>query len=215
MGLRDLLEKVPDPRGRQGRDYALWSILGLIVVSLLNGRKGMKAAFELGRSLTRKERAKLGFFGATPCHATLTETLRVIDPVALAHVLGSGMAPPQTDGEPQHIAIDGKTMRASKNADGQAVHIVSAFCTRLQITLQHEASRGKGFEIPDALRLLDRIELDGVIVTGDALFCQKSIVDKVVERGGDFVLPVKGNQKDLRENIETAFNEPVFSPQQS
>jgi len=48
MGLRELLERVPDPRGLQGRDYALWSILALIVVSLLNGRKGMRAAFELG-----------------------------------------------------------------------------------------------------------------------------------------------------------------------
>jgi predicted transposase YbfD/YdcC len=210
MGLRELLERVPDPRGLQGRDYALWSILALMVVSLLNGRKGMNAAFELGRSLTRRERAKLGFSGRTPCHATLTETLRVIDPMALAHVLGTGLAPPAADEAGQrHVAIDGKTMRASKNSDGQAVHIVSAFCAHLQTTLQHEASRGKGFEIPDALKLLDQIELDGVIVTGDALFCQRSIIDKIVTRGGDFVLPVKDNQKDLRENIETAFNEPV------
>jgi len=63
--------------------------------------------------------------------------------------------------------------------------------------------------------LLDRIELDGMIVTGDALFCQKSVIDKIIAGGGDFVLPVKDNQKHPRENIKTAFNEPVFPPQQS
>lgn len=131
MGLRELLGRVPDPRGLQGRDCALWSILALIVVSLLNGRKSMRAAFELGRSLTRNERAKLGIFGRTPCHATLTETRRVIDSVAFAHVLGSGLAPVAANEEArqQHVAINGKTTRASKNSDRQAVHIVAAFCT--------------------------------------------------------------------------------------
>ena len=67
-------------------------------------------------------------------------------------------------------------------------------------------------EIPDALKLLERLDLKGKIVTGDAIFCQKSIVAKIVEKGGDYVLPVKNNQRNLRENIETAFNEPVFPP---
>jgi len=44
------------------------------------------------------------------------------------------------------------------------------------------------------------------------LFCQKSIVAKIVEKEGDYVLPVKDNQKNLRENIQTAFDEPVFPP---
>ena len=68
-------------------------------------------------------------------------------------------------------------------------------------------------EIPDALKLLEQLDLTGKIVTGDAMFCQKSITAKIVERGGDYILPVKDNQKNLREDIETAFNEPVFSPQ--
>ena len=53
---------------------------------------------------------------------------------------------------------------------------------------------------------------EGKIVTGDAIFCQKSIAAKIVERGGDYVFPVKDNQKTLRQDIETAFNEPVFPP---
>ena len=73
-------------------------------------------------------------------------------------------------------------------------------------------ARAKGLEIADALKLLERLDLKDKIVTGDAIFCQKSITAKIVERGGDYFFPVKNNQKTLKDNIETAFNEPVFPP---
>ena len=72
------------------------------------------------------------------------------------------------------------------------------------------ASRGKGMNIPDALRLIEQLDLTGKIVTGDAISRQKTITSKVVGKGGDDVPPVKGNRKDLRDEIETAFTEPVF-----
>ena len=211
MELKKVLERIPDPRGRQGRDYRLWSILGLILVSMLCGRRGMKAAFLLGRSLTRMQKRQLGFMrGHTPCHATLTETLRILDAQAVADILGAAVLADNSDD--RHIAIDGKTLRASKDGDGRAEHVLSAFCGGLQTILSHEASRGKGLEIPDALKLLARLDLRDRIVTGDAIFCQRAIAQTVVDAGGDYLLPVKNNQKTLRKNIETAFAEPVFPP---
>lgn len=211
MELKKVLERIPDPRGRQGRDYRLWSILGLILVSMLCGRRGMKAAFLLGRSLTRMQKRQLGFMrGHTPCHATLTETLRILDAQAVADILGAVVLADNSDD--RHIAIDGKTLRASKDGDGRAEHVLSAFCGGLQTILSHEASRGKGLEIPDALKLLARLDLRDRIVTGDAIFCQRAIAQTVVDAGGDYLLPVKNNQKTLRKNIETAFAEPVFPP---
>ena len=211
MELKKVLERIPDPRGRQGRDYRLWSILGLILVSMLCGRRGMKAAFLLGRSLTHVQKRQLGFMrGHTPCHATLTETLRILDAQAVADILGAVVLADNSDD--RHIAIDGKTLRASKDGDGRAEHVLSAFCGGLQTILSHEASRGKGLEIPDALKLLARLDLRDRIVTGDAIFCQRAIAQTVVDAGGDYLLPVKNNQKTLRENIETAFAEPVFPP---
>jgi hypothetical protein len=211
LQLKSILQQVPDPRGKQGQDYKLWSILSLIILSLLCGRRGMMAAFVLGRSLSRRQKAALGFVrGKSPCHATLTETMRAIDARALADILG---ALDLADGnDARHIAFDGKTMRASKDSDGKAEHVLSAFCCGLQTIVGHEASRGKGLEIPDALKLLERLDLTGKIITGDAIFCQKSIATKIVERGGDYIFPVKDNQKTLRQDIETAFNEPVFPP---
>ena len=131
----------------------------------------MLAAFHLGRCLNKRQRVALGFTkGVTPCHATLTETLRAIDGRALAQALGAACC---AEGEDQrHIAIDSKTMRASKDGDGNATHVLSAYCAGLQSILGNEASRGKGMGIPDALKLLDQLDLKDKIVTGDAMFCK-------------------------------------------
>ena len=57
---------------------------------------------------------------------------------------------------------------------------------------------------------LEQLDLIGKLVTGDAIFCQKPVTAKIVERGGDYIFPVKDNQKGLRENIEMAFEQPAF-----
>lgn len=214
VSVRSLLRQIPDPRGKKGRQHPLEALIGLMLLSTLSGRKGMMAAFRLGRTLTPGQLQRLGFRRgrASPCHATLTETLRILSPDALAQVFGRLVAAPQVDETIHQIAIDGKTLRGSKDAEGKAEHVLSAFCAGLEQSVGHTSSRGKGMEIPDALRLLGEIDLSGKIATGDAIFCQKTITAKVVQRGGDYVFPVKNNQKDLRREIETAFNTPIFPP---
>lgn len=215
MKLKTYLEEMPDPRGKQGQDYPLWSILSLIVVGFLCGRQGLMAVFRMGRKLSAGQRSALGFVnGRTPCHATLTETMRVLDPQALRDVLRQVVVT-MPSGDDHHVAIDGKTMRATKNEQGHAAHIVSAFCHGLQTIIGSEASHSKGMEIPDALKLLDQLDLRGKVVTGDAMFCQKSIIEKIVAKGGDYLFPVKGNQGNLEDAIATAFNQPVFPPEGS
>jgi predicted transposase YbfD/YdcC len=197
ISVRSVLREVPDTRGKKGQVHRLEAILGLILLSMLNGRTGMKAAFHLGRSLSRKQLDRLGVRRdrQSPCHATLTETLRVLDPDAMARVFGGFTAGASDEASVEidlrHIAIDGKTLRGSKDADGKAEHVLSAFCAALEQSLGHTSSRGKGREIPDALRLLETIDLEGMIVTGDAIFCQKTIASSITQKGGDYLLPVK------------------------
>ncbi len=219
VSVRSVLRQIPDPRGKKGRLHRLEAIIGLMLLSMLSGRRGMLAAHRLGRSLPRRELNRLGFRRdrAAPCHATLTETLRILDPDAMERAFSQiAIARSDDQGEvvsPRQIAIDGKTLRASKDSNGKAEHVLSAFCAALEQSMGHVSSRGKGMEIPDALRLLDKIDLTGKVMTGDAIFCQKTITSKIAAKGGEYVLPVKRNQKNLLEEIETAFREPVFSPQ--
>ena len=208
--MREIFEQVPDPRGRQGRDYKLSSLLGLILAGFLCGRRGLLSVYEMGKALSKEQQCALGFRRRMPCHATLTETMRIIEADALAEVLGRVVF--VQGGDMRQISIDGKTMRATHNGETKATHCVAAFCHGVQQVINHTASDSKGMEIPDALALLDRLELKERVVTGDALFCQKSIAAKIVEKGGDYVLPVKDNQKTLREEIQTAFDMPVFPP---
>ena len=72
-----------------------------------------------------------------------------------------------------HIAIDGKTLRGSKDNEGKAEHVLSAFCAYLEQSVGHTSSRGKGMQIPDALKLLEEIDLTDKIITGDAIFCHR------------------------------------------
>ncbi len=116
--VRSILRQVPDPRGKKGRQHPLEALLGLMLLSVLCGRKGMMAAFRLGRSLSSKQLQRLGFRRGrpAPCHATLTELLRILDANAMARVFSQFIAASDegaSDEEARrHISIDGKTLRA-------------------------------------------------------------------------------------------------------
>ena len=208
-----LFSSIPDPRKSRGSSYKLPSLLALLLLGVLCGRRGCMAIFRLGRSLSHDARRTLGFGYRVPCHSTLTELVRDLDADVLAEMFGR-VRLATAKGDARHLAMDGKTMRGSKDEQGKAMHCVSVFCAELMQVAGHTASRGKGLEIPDALALLAQIDLTDKIVTGDALMCQKSITTEIIEGGGDYVLPVKNNQKTLRENIETAFTSPEFPPVQ-
>ena len=100
----------------------------------------MRAAFQLGRSLSREQLTRLGFRRdlCSACHATFKETLRVLDPDALAEIFSQFTANQQDcEGDEtlrslrRQLSIDGKTLRGSKDADGNAEHVLSAFCAAL------------------------------------------------------------------------------------
>lgn len=212
MGLHHLFKDLPDPRGRSGREYHLGGLLSLIILSQLLGRTGLLAAHRLGRSMSREELTAIGIYRATtPAHGTLTALMNRIDPVSLSDVFGQIMMKGMANDA--HICLDGKTMRATKDENGAAVHCVTAFCADLRASLGLEGDVGKGLEIPTALRLLERLDLKGKVITGDALFCTQPLVQKIIEKEADYLLPVKGNQQNLQEELITAFETPVFPPQ--
>lgn len=83
------------------------------------------------------------------------------------------------------IALDGKTVRGSKDGSASPLHLVSAYATSLGLTLGQEGTAGKGNELKAIRALLDTLALNGCIVTLDALGCQTDIAATLVEKGGD------------------------------
>ena len=88
-----------------------------------------------------------------------------------------------------------------------ALHTISAYATASGLTLRQESTRGKGNEIAAIRALLDTLYLKGCIVTIDAIGCQMEIARTITERGGDYLLAVKDNQKRLAEALREFFAE--------
>ena len=101
-----------------------------------------------------------------------------------------------------HIAIDGKTLRGSAGSPLGALHLVSAWATQANLTLGQVAVDGKSNEITAIPKLLALLDLQGALVTIDAIGCQKALAKQIVDGGGDYVLIVKGNQERLLADIQ-------------
>ncbi len=177
MRLWDCFEKIEDPRCASGRRYALSSVMKLLLAGLLSGRNSLAQIVLWGRSLPPKTLLSLGFPKGVPCVATLSNLLRRIAPQKVEDVLsrytlkGRPLLEPGT-----HVALDGKTLRASHQEGVPLVHLLSVFVTRTQgVVGQTKMAEGEN-EITAALRLLDSLPLEGAVVTGDAIFAQKKSV---------------------------------------
>ena len=102
------------------------------------------------------------------------------------------------------IAIDGKTLRRShdKSCGKDAIHIISAFATENNVVCGQIKTNEKSNEITAIPKLLDLLFIEGCIVTIDAMGCQKDIAEKIIDNKADYVLALKGNQKNLYEDVK-------------
>ena len=101
------------------------------------------------------------------------------------------------------IAIDGKTLCNSLNKQGNisAIHMVSAFATNARLILAQQKVADKSNEITAIPKLLVLLDLKGQIITIDAMGTQKTIAKKIFDKGGDYVLALKGNQGTLNDDV--------------
>ena len=211
---------VPDPRRAASVTYPLAAVLALAVAALLANHRSVLAIAEWG---ARQERALLAALvfsaGRTPCQSTLHRLFRQLDGEALAATLAAYVAPlaapARTAAGPQGVAIDGKAQRGRLRFDrtGCPVHALSAFDHAGGLVLAHApitAGTDKAeAELTVAPRVLDRIDWSGRVLTGDALFCQRSLCDQVRAAGGHYLLLVKENQPTLYQDIALLFDPPA------
>jgi predicted transposase YbfD/YdcC len=144
----------------------------------------------------------------TPSHDTFERLLARLNAAAFARCFGRWMAALAARLGLKQIAIDGKCLRGSgRLTDGlKALHLVSAWSTENHLSLGQVAVNDKSNEITAIPVLLELLELNGALVSIDAMGCQKEIAEQIVAGGGDYVLPVKGNQETLLRQIRLSFN---------
>jgi hypothetical protein len=178
-------------------------VLAIAIAAMLAGANDLRAIFRWGRRLKPEALALFGI-GRAPCHATYFYVFRSLDGDALARALGSFAG---GTGAPGHIAIDGKTLRGSRRVGSKALHVVSAFASQLSAVVGDLAVAPDENEIVAALALLKELPLEGAIVTGDAIFCQREICRTITDGGGDYLFVVKDNQPEMKADIAESFGD--------
>jgi predicted transposase YbfD/YdcC len=207
------LHEIPDPRYPRGRRHPLAAILALMCVAMLCGYRSYSAIAEWGRCYGQKLVRALGFTrDKTPCAATLYRVLRQLDSPLVEAILSAWAesvltALPPAPGEPEAMAIDGKTLRGSRQQGAPAAHLLSVLSHRLGLTLWQQAVADKTNEIPVLEEVLRGLVVEGRVITVDALLTQRTIAQRIVAGGGDYVMVVKANQPRLHHDIHLLFQD--------
>lgn len=141
-----------------------------------------------------------------PSHDTFNRFFAKLDPKSFERCFVGWVNSLEGISNAQLVSIDGKTLRGAKhNGVKSPVHIVSAWAGENQITLGQLRVNEKSNEITAIPILLDAIFVENCLVSIDAMGCQQAIAAKIVDRGGDYLLAVKENQRELHQNILDSF----------
>jgi len=222
LSLLDVLAEIPDPRHPRGIRHPLSAILGLAVLAMLTGCKSYQAIAQFGRDKGFALAQALGFRrGKTPTKATYSILFRRLDVVAFEAALARWIASRLSDQQMSVIALDGKTLRGSRDGIVPGQHLVAAYAVKAAAVLAQVRVDAKTNEHKAALQLLGVVPVRGRIVSGDAIFCQRDLCQKIIDAGGDYVFTVKDNQPSLAIDIRAGLSwedqqrrqAALFSPQ--
>ena len=147
-----------------------------------------------------------------PSHDTIYRVFCALDQKVVVECLASWMNDLTESLGMKHVAIDGKSLRgATGNTFCGCVHLVNAWATEQGLILGQEPVEEGSSEATAIPALLESLHLKGVLVTIDAIGCQKEIVNQIRQKGGEYLLTVKGNQPKLLKSVEKIFDEALES----
>lgn len=206
----DLIEyfsEIEDPRIDRQKLHALPDILFIVFCGSICGVESWEDFVLFSHSKLDFLKKYIPLVNGIPSKNTFQRVISRLDPDAFRACFLKWVADFKSElGDV--IAIDGKVLRKSfDNANQQsAISMVSAFAADARLVLAQEKVDKKSNEITAIPRLIDMLDLKESTVTLDAMGCQKSIAEKIINAGGHYVIAVKGNQKTLHKALTLHFN---------
>jgi predicted transposase YbfD/YdcC len=198
--------ELKDPRVSRTREHLLEEILLIAIAAILSGAGGWNEIENYGKAKRDWLSGFLVLPGGIPSHDTFNRVFAALDTEQLERGFAAWVASIAQLTAGEVVAIDGKTLRGTRNRDGKAlVHMVSAWANANNLVLGQRKVDDKSNEITAIPRLLAALELAGTTVTIDAIGCQKSIAAQIVDKQADYVLAVKENQQHLLADIKDSF----------
>ncbi len=207
----DYFTDIKDYRNQVRIMYKLNEIFLLILCAVLCGCDDFVEIVEFGKQRLDFLRKFLPYKNGIMSHDTLNSVFNKLDPEQFNKCFiqwASDLEANLSSQEFEIIAIDGKTLRGSHDRiNGKSpIHVVSAWMSSKNITLGQLKVEGKSNEITAIPELLDLIDTKSKIITIDAMGAQKKIVEKIVEKSSDYILTIKDNQKNLKNEMSRFFD---------
>jgi predicted transposase YbfD/YdcC len=190
--------------------YPLRDVLFLVVCATIANCDDYDEIIDWGNANLAFLRGFSEFYHGIPCVDWLRSVMNRLDPDLFRTCFSSWVAACWPD-KLGLVAIDGKTSRRSHNrkTDQKALHLVSAFATESQLVIGQEAVFEKSNEITAIPALIERLDLNGALVSIDAMGCNPNIAQPIRDAKADYLLAVKDNQPTLHEDIRSYFDTPV------
>lgn len=215
---------IEDPRQAHKIDHLLSEILFVTVLAVIAGADDFNEIAKYCKTKHNWLSTFLKFPGGIPSHDTFNRVLCIIDATQFQRSFVDWVADFRnstkandnntTELEKDIVSVDGKTVRRSKdNSKGKkAIHMVSAFSSKYGLVLGQQKCFEKSNEITAIPALLTILLIKGTIITIDAMGCQKKIAKKIIKKGADYILAIKGNQPNLYKEVVDLF-EKVKTPE--
>ncbi len=199
---------VEEPRKRIKRiKHTLCNIFFITLSAVLCGANNVKEVATFAKSRKSWLLSILDLSSGVPCYNTFWWVFMLLDPESFEKGFSNWMQSITTLTNGKVLAIDGKALRgtAIKGKPNSFIHMVSMWECDAGVSLGQIKVDEKSNEITAIPKLLDLIDIEGAVITIDAMGTQTAIAEKISENGGDYVLALKGNHSNLFDEVENFF----------
>ena len=201
----DMLE---DPRMDRHKKYPICEIVFLGIFGALHGVESWRGLELLGNEKLDFLRKFFEFEEGIPSHQTIGRVFSISKPKSFEDFFRVWTSGANGSNAGRQIALDGKTVRGSydKLSKKEAIHLLNACAVDCGITLAQMEVGSKTNEITVVPQMLDVLDVEGAMISVDALNTQKEIAKKIIDAKAQYTLALKGNHKTLNEEVELLFD---------
>ena len=209
-GFHTIFQRFEDPRKSNATKRGLIEMLAVALLATLSGSSSCSGFARYAECKQEFLREFMELKCGPPSHDAFSDLFNALDPEQLSTSM-TNFAKTLLAALPRdQVAVDGKALRGAvmDAKKKSALHLVQAFEPRAGLVLGQVKVDGKSNETAAIPALLELPDLDGRTAAADAMHCQRETSARIVEKGGDYVLPAKGNQGTLHEDIQVWFSDP-------
>ncbi len=207
----DQLKGLDDPRNKREPNHLLSDIVTIAILATLCGADNMVAVETYGREKQDWLATFLELPYGIPSHDTFSRVFATIDPEQFHGFFLRWVQQLTVQLDIKIINLDGKTARGSYDREEslKARPSVTAWAAEHHLVLAQQRVDEKSNEITAIPELLELLDVEGTIITIDAMGTQTEIAAQIIRNGGDYILALKGNQGQLHKGVKTFFEQAI------